>query len=532
MLFNIIPKVIPVIFKSNTFLFIVSSALFYLLKVKYDFLGDYNLRMMQVIKGEILYTEYLTMRFLEFFLFVFGKSGLNEHHLFVIYSCLMGGIYTVLARKVAWTLFDLKRFRYSLFTLLIFTPIILIFCGYIEVYSTPMVFMLWYCFMLVKTIKTPTSKNLILSLIVLLISIASHLLNVALIPSYLLLIIYANNNLRNAICGVQRWIIYVSAFAIVLIGFILALNSKSEFTLPLHGAPSVGYYGFLSFQHFWELMNGFFLAGGIIGIIYFVVIATRIFRMKLKLVESIFITAFLGPSLLLLVTNLQRGSADWDLMAYPFPLLFVSVIYFLYKHADWHKTLVNYILSTSIVFNIINTISWVYIQNGNRSIDKISDMLIGDPGTYYTKLHPKLQLAIIFDLNGLKQEAERMLIDHCDKETKDIKGCLMLLKNYLNKGDKEKSITLAERILIKDPFNPFVYSVLLDLYNNEDSYNYFVSTSRRMFDAFLRKRELFLNSYPKKRYIEIFNFLADIERTAGNNSKVKEIELQINMLDK
>lgn len=521
----------PSFIKGNFFLFIVTAILFYFFRVKYDFLGDYNIRLMQVVKGDILYTEYLTMKTLQYYLFLFKETGFSEHQLFVIYSCLMGGIYAVISRKICIELFAKRNLRYGLFALLLFTPLVLIFCGYVEVYSTPSVCMMAYCLLLIKTIKAPIAKNLFFCFLVLLLSIALHLLNVSLIPSFILLIVHVNDNLKRKISSIKKWKIYLMVSLISVTGFILVFFLKSEFTLPLYGIPEKHYFGFFTVPHFWELFNGFILGGGILVLIYFPIIIHRILKMRLKIEESVFILAFLGPFFILLVTNLQRGSADWDLMCYPFPLLFVSVTYFLSKHSGWNSVIVNYILSTSIAFNLINMLSWIYIHNGNKSIDKISDMLRDDPGTYYTKLSSKIQLAVIFDINGLKNEAENMLIEDCSQQKKEINGCLMLLKNYINNKDEIKAIDLAEQLLRKDPFNPFVYSVLLDLYNNEKSYDDFLRVSRSLFNALNQRPDIFLSSYPRKRYIEIFHFLLDVEKGAGNLSKVKEIELQIKRLE-
>jgi len=80
---------------------ILSVPLFYALRVKYFFLGDFNLRMLQVLKGEMVYTEYLTMQVLYYFSRTGMQLGLDARSCFELFSCLMGGVYVFVSAHIA-----------------------------------------------------------------------------------------------------------------------------------------------------------------------------------------------------------------------------------------------------------------------------------------------------------------------------------------------------------------------------------------------------------------------------------------------
>jgi len=205
---------------------------FYLCRIKYVFLGDLNLRLEQVMRKEFLSTEYLTMKALYYFSRLGAKTSSYEPQtMFKLYSYICGGAFIYIACLLA----DLlgKGALQKLFFLLlhISTGLLLVFCGYIEVYATPVVLLSLYMYLGLRYLKY--KKNFFYVVLSLGLAIASHLLCFAAVPSLIILWYFSHKNNFKFVAGLSHKKIATVITILVLAALLLLLKKGNSFVLTL-----------------------------------------------------------------------------------------------------------------------------------------------------------------------------------------------------------------------------------------------------------------------------------------------------------
>ena len=514
---------------------ILSMFIFYLLRVKYFFLGDFNLRMEQVMRKDFLANEYLTMKLLYYFAALGQKFGYTYQAMFKLYSIICGGLYVFIACLLGDLLGKNSLQKTLLFFTQICTALLLVFCGYIEIYATPIVFLSLYMYFGLRYLQN--NKQFYLVVISLALAISSHLLCLAAVPS-LLVVWYFNNKTKVAFVSKMsnRKLAFLIT-ALILITLTVILKKGNSFVLPLAPPPQFrNYLTFFSFRHFWEIINGQLLACGISFILAFVLLTYTI-RNKIKLPGSLYFLLSLTGCIVLivLISNLHRGSGDWDIMAITATSLnfFTALLIIILFKND--TIIQNYLLTCCIVINAINTGLWIHINHTDKSIQKIEKMLVTDPGTYYSsKITGIVQVSVLYKLNKLWEDMERIGLIACNNaDRNDVRTCVLYAKNLTLRGKSEQARVVFEDVLTRTNISPEAYVFLLDYHGKKKDEAKIIYYLNQLFDAFLIQPDTFLNNQNVKPgiYLRLFGLLYKNELKNNDPKRLSSILITIQRLE-
>lgn len=514
------------------FIAAISVFVFYLLRVKYYFLGDMNLRVGQTMKQEFLFTEYLTMKLLYYFTSFGVKQGHSPEGMFAVYSCLMGGVFVFFSCLIADILTDNKLQKLLFFLCHTGTALLLVFCGYVEVYSTPIALLSAYIYFSLYYLKNNSGFNMVV--LSLLIAIASHLLCVAALPTVFVLYYFKNKSKFKFITSKSNKNIAILLSAALLAALFVLYKVKTGFVLPLSAPASNNkYLTLLSFKHIWEVINGELLCGGISFILVFVLVYIAV-RKKIALpADTYFLLSITGcVFLMVFLANLHRGSGDWDILAFTavsLNLLVASLISNIYKK---NNSSVNYILLAIFGLNSLNAFLWIHINHTDKSIKKIESMLVTDPGTYYaSKLPGMLQLVYMFESNHLLSNAEEMALKTCNTlPAEDVRSCAMYAKMLTDQNKIDEAALFYEDILQKKPYFPNAYLFLMNYFSEKQNNEKAIYYLTRFTDTFMQQPNLFLSYVDPSICTQIFEQAYNIELSKNNTQKLNELKNVISQL--
>lgn len=510
---------------------VASVFVFYELRVKYFFLGDFTLRLEQIMRRDFISTEYLTMRILYWFGSLGFEYGYSPKTMFVFYSCIAGGFYVFFCLHIADLLGETGFQKLFFFFALVGTSMILVFCGYIEVYSTPIVLLTMYIYFGLRYLKF--KRHFALILISLILAVASHLLNLALVPSVFTLWYFNHRSKLKVISSASNKTIASFIGVLVLVAIFLAFNVRNNFVLPITPPKnSIGYMKFFSIEHFWEIVNGQILSCGVSFVLLFVMLFVII--KKKIVIQSLhyFIISIAGCFLLIVIlANLQRGSGDWDIMAFtaiPLNILTLFGINVVYKG---NGKLVTYLQTCVIVLNLLHTGVWIHINHTDKSIGKIEAMLINDPGTYYARFPAILQLGDIYKANKLFSKSDEFYLKACESATaRDVRPCEFYGQGLLDRNKISEARDFYERLLPRLKVVPQAYIFLLQYYErqrNRQKYDYYLE---ELFDSFMLDPNYFLSKSEPKLYLALFERLYKLELPKNNGKRLQEINFTIGKL--
>ncbi len=488
---------------------ILSFLLFYLLNVKYFFLGDFNIRMMQTMKKEFVATEYLTMRLLYSFTTFGAKYGYTHEQLFKLYSYIAGGFFIFISLLIA-DLAGKTTFQKIVFFLAqSCTSLLLVFCGYVEVYATPVVLLSLYIYFGLRYLKS--GKGFLFALLSLILAIGSHVLCLAALPSLLVAWYFNNKTKVSFVNSLRNRDVAFALSSLTLLTLVIAFKAKSGFLLTVSPPPSQPkLLTLFDFRHFWELLNGQILCSGLSIIFIFILLMKSIREKKQLFSEHYFLLSISGCFLLLIVVaNLQRGSGDWDIMAFPavsLNLITGMLIIHLYKT---HIYIAHYLVVVIFCLNALNAFLWLQVNHTDRSIHKIERMLVTDPGTYYTaRITGVIQLALTYTNNKLPREAERAALMACNLGAQDdVRSCVMYAISLKNSGKFEESKVFFEELInTRTPYIYEAYLYILEYCEKKDDGIKFDFYINKFFDSFIQNPNAFISNVNFKPHVMIKMF--------------------------
>lgn len=517
------------------FVFILCSCLsvfvFYLLRVKYYFLGDFNIRLIQTMKKEFLTTEYLSMRLLYIFASLAGKAGFTAEQSFKLYSNICGGLFVFISLLIADLCGKSNFQKLILFLSQVASALVLVFCGYVEIYATPILLLSLYFYFSLRYLKQ--KSGFLMPVLCLGLAIFSHLLCLAAIPS-LVVIYYFNNEqkLRFVSARSNRSIAFW-LFILIFLSLIAAVKIKSGFFLAVSApfnAPRL--LTLFDHRHFWELLNGQILVCGLSFFFVFILLLKSIREKRQLLAEHYFLLGVCGCFLLLLfMANLQRGSGDWDIMSFSavsLNLLVAMLIFHL--HAD-QSIPATYLAVAIFGFNAVNAFLWLQINHSDRSIQKVEGMLTNDPGTYYTtRISGPVQLAFMYKNNKLMTYSQRIARQACNDGDK--KGCTMYGMGLKDLGQLDEAARHFEDVIQnKSPYVLEAYIYLAEYFARKRDYQKLGYYLGMLLDSFTERPDDFINNtnFKKDVMIKLFEALDSIT-PAENIKRKQQITAMINAL--
>jgi hypothetical protein len=519
------------------FLFIglVSVGIFWFFKIKYNFLGDMDIRVQQTVKQEFVDTEALTM-FVMYHIYRLLNSwiSLTGIQTFQWVSYSSGGAFIILALLLADLLMIGKVQKSLFFLFFICLGMLQMFFGYVEVYCLPTVSVVLYLYTGVLYIKYRVSGAV--PVIALLAAIGLHLLSVALIPSLVVLFLYRKY---------EKWIlkrkimilhfIGLQVISIPVIYFAAPKLGMDYFLVPFtKSSNGQQLMTLLSIEHLWEFFNSQMLAGGTGFILFLLILAVSLKKkMKYDMAMWFFATGGLGMLFLAFITNAVRGSGDWDILA--FPSLFYTVFgIYVFIAKPWPKQeehRIRYIIPIFLIFNAMSTAAWVGINASDRSITKIEDMIIGDPGNGYQLLLPDyLSLASNYEANGLEEKMMEILKKSYLQNSQDPRAHYSYAIKLIAQNQTELGLPILENLIIIAPQYPNSYDDLIAFYAKKESSSDLYRIVTKLFFAYLKNPEVFKSVIGKSNLKQAFISLRNLEDSQGNTQRAQYINQVLSQL--
>jgi hypothetical protein len=466
---------------------LVITLLFFLFRVKYDLLGDMDLRVSQSMEGRYITDEYLTMYFMHYLIIFLQKLFLfTPHQIFVFASIVAGFFYSFIGLLIADLLFHDSYTIGIFFLFYICIGTVLVFCGYTEIYAIPAASASLYIYSALLYLKKKV--HIILPFLCLVLTVVLHKEQISLLPSFVFLVTRKLKFLQK----IDTKIIFILFLISIPLIYILNAYLHLQELMPLSKDKQFPQFNtFFSFSYWWELVNSQYISSGTL-IFLFIIILFKAVKGQIQLDEysKFFLIATLFIYSIVVTMNKVRGSGDWDVCS--FPAIYLSMFVAYTALTQW-KIIYSprklfYILSTALLLNAFSCWAWIGLNSGKKSLDKIEDMLLTDPGWYYqAKLPSEGELAVLFDKYGFRDKAlDYFRLNYEKYSSISPAAATNYVKMLMKNKDTDKVIPVLENTVAEHPFFFNGYYLLFKIYQKREQY-----------DLIYNKTKFFITMYDK-----------------------------------
>jgi hypothetical protein len=233
------------------------------------------------------------------------------------------------------------------------------------------------------------------------------------------------------------------------------------------------------------------------------------------------------------VTNKMRGSGDWDICAFPALIYSPFIAYSLFRNAEQSGQFkrLYYTLIIVIVFNFANTLPWIDINAGDKSIRKIAAMLENDPGYYYIRKLPAISnLALSYKANGLQEESLKFFKKVYRKYYNNPRSHLDYASQLMVTNKETEAAAVLNNLIQLEPTISAAYPPLFSIYQNNKQEDRIYSTIDFLFNSFMTKPGTYLSQFDKKDLLNYFGYLYQAEIKNGNTDKANRVAGVLNQL--
>jgi len=523
-------KVVLLIFLAAIFL-----TIFRLFHIKYNFLGDMNIRVRQMENQEYQYTEYATMWSLHLvYDWLHRWFGIRGIQVFQWSSNLFG----VLAVCVSFFLADqLGKNAFQKAVLFIFTiacGTLQFFFGYAEIYPFPALTVFLY--LLSGVLYSKGKVGVIIPILGFLLAVAAHLLSVVFLPSLLFLNIYRHPKVQKVLQkATLRHLVLLVLLAVPAAYWILPMAGQGYYLMAWSRTiDSSTTTTLLSSEHIWEFLNSQLLAAGS----GFVLLILVIFRFlvtgkSLDPTEWFLAITSLFAVLSAFITNAVRGSGDWDILAFPSIAYNVWAMsaYLSHVQTKTEAAKVKSVVIVLLLFNMLSASLWIGINASDRSIKKIESMLTGDPGNYYRETLPtEMSLAFNLEANGLQQESLQYFRIAYERYPRDPRAYYNYATRLLEIQQDSLAFTILEKLVDNFPGYARAYEALIAHYAQRENYQALYRVVVRLFNGYLQNPNYYKSVIPSANLVNWFSYLLQVETANKNQQAVQLIQQQLAQL--
>ena len=489
---------------------------FYLLKTKYIFLGDLDIRAKQIEEGVILNDEYFTMLFFKHiytYLHVkFEYTGLQTIRLF---DYITGSLFIFLSLCIANLLGNsfLKKCAVFLVGTLSCT-IILQFCGYTEIYAFPVLSLICYLFACILHLKG--KAGIYLPFIVLLMGIGFHLLLVCMFPSFIFLF-YRSVLWKYPLFRKRNTIIVLLLVAAPFIYF-----GVSKYAFPKMMSLSTDDSSLMtlfSINHWKEFANSQLLASGIGFFLWLItVLHSLVNRIKYDVIQWFLSISALFIVALMFVFDPHRGAGDWDILAFAAVVYNLSNVYYLISlHDSKIFNNIKYGILMISGFSVLHTSCWLATNKTDASIGWIEAALKDDPAYYYKKSYKnEAMLATLFEANKLYDQSLKWYQIAYTKYANDPRIGHNYVILLVEQNRKKEALVILEDLVNKFPAYPLSYPKLVDLYIENEDYASLINVLSKMEAAYSNNKNLFESRLPKEQINQLLYLLNNLRNMPQN----------------
>lgn len=380
------------------------TALLWLARAKYSFLGDNLLRVQQALAGQSASHDAGVMAFYHHALRLLGATDLESgRQVFVGISVACGLVYAWSALRLAMLLAGLRsdggasRHALWIYLAILAGGSSLLFAGYVEVYPPIVALLMAATWLGVRALHRAEFPWMAIALV--LGAAALHRVAALWIP----FVLYSAARSR----AVPRAHLFSAALSLAAFLACVFLAGRTGLLLPIWPTPDRP-YAWLSVPHLSDFLNAQAL-GSLAALVLAPIAAVRFWRGSSNEafhrtsngvptgIAAALLLAWLPPTIALAFFRPILGATDWDLLALsaPFGLIFAV------GTLDFGR-----LARTLIVVTALQTSLWLASFASDASIIQIRDLVETDRADYF-KSHPApLHLSFVYASNGLR-DAQR-----------------------------------------------------------------------------------------------------------------------------
>lgn len=486
--------------------------LFYLLEIKYIFLGDMDIRAKQIEQGEIITDEYFTMVFFKHaYIFLHEKLNFTGIQTVRFFDYITGTLFIFVSLCISNLLGNTFLKKLAVFcTAILSLTILLQFCGYAEIYAFPVLFLSLYLFTCILHLKGKAS--VFVPLIVLLFGLGVHLMLACMLPS-LLFLFYRDKLWKHELFRKRN-----TFFILILIAIPFVYVAYRKFGIRIMLPLSPGENNLLtmfSIAHYKEFLNSQLLASGIGFLIWIAtIIYTLVYRIKYDAVQWFFLIASVSIVGLMFVFNGVRGTGDWDIFSFAAVVYnLANASYFLMLHDKKLCKNIKYGLLMISGFSVLHTSMWIATNKTDASIEWVENAFATDPANYYKKsINNEAMIAAMFAANNLTDRALKWNKQAYLNNRSDPNMGFNYANELLKYDKKDEAYAILEKLTADFPFYPLPYPVLINAYITSQNYNALYNLLIRMKTAYEQYPEAFTSRLPKEQIESYFNILNELSQ--------------------
>jgi hypothetical protein len=491
------------------FMGIVAGICFRLLKIKYIFLGDTDLRAKQIEEGITLETEYLTMYSLKYaYLWLHEKFAFTGVQTIRLFNYISGGLFVFLSLCMADLLGKSLLKKLSVFFMATLSlAALLIFCGYTEIYAMPAFFLLAYLYAALLYLERKTS--VFIPVCVLLTGIGFHMMLVALLPSLFYLVYF--KALRKYPFFRQKWTL--PGLAVIAAPFLYVAFNKfaSPMMLPLQN--DGGLLTLFSFAHYVELFNSQILCAGIGFLVWLTtLVLSVVHKINYDAKLWFFQIASLSLAGLLFVFRMDRGSGDWDICSFA-PIVYnaANACFLLAAYEQKRYRNIKYGILLIAGFSVLHTSAWIYTNKSDASIPWLEAAFSTDPAGYYkTSFAGESMLTAVFAANGLHEHALKWGKKAWLKYPNDHRTGYNYANQLIGMNRIREGYAIMEQSLKTFPGYALPYTRLIAYYVEIKDYNALYRVLLQMEQVYGQMPEAFTGRLSREQIDQYFNMLSQL----------------------
>jgi len=450
------------------------ALLFYLFKVKYDLLGDMDLRVSGSVEGKYISDEYFVMYFMHYLNIVLhGLFNVSPHQTFVIASIGAGFFFSFIGLLIADLLFKDTFSLVIFFLFYIAIGNLLVFCGYTEIYAIPAASAALYMYTALLYLKK--KGNIILPFLCMVLAVMLHKEQISVLPSFIFIATRRFKFVQKLNIKIILILFLISIPAIYILNALFHIQYLNLLK-PDSQSPHVPLL--LSFSYFWEFFNSQYISSGAL-IFLFILLLVKALQGQIQLDDysKFFLIATFFIYSIVFTMYKMRGSGDWDVCSFPAIYLSMFVAYTVLKQGKiiYSPKKLFYIVSTILLLNTFNSWAWIGINHREESLSKIKDMLFtdSDPIHFSKQWFPQeLELARYYQEHGSKDSALKYYKLSYEKYSAANRGAVTNYASVLMmRKDTDTAVSVNEKAITLYPNFMDSYETLFLIYQKRKQYD-------------------------------------------------------------
>jgi hypothetical protein len=484
---------------------------FHALQVKYVFLGDMDLRVKQIEKGEFLRDEYLAMYMLK--LICTGMSQIGEYtcmQVVVLFSNVAGALFLFISLLIADAIGKNVLQKIAFFTISALSiGALMQFCGYVEIYTSALLVLQLYLYLSVLHLQRKI--NIIFPVLALLLAIGTHLMMISLLPS-LFFLFYRNVLWKHPFFRKKTTFYLLAAVAVPFLYYAITHFGLSKMLPFVPGEK--GFMTMFSVAHYKEFINSQLLGGGLVFIIWAAVLLFYAFhKIKFTAFHWFYTLSSLSITGLLFVFIALRGSGDWDILSFGAVVNNAATAFLL---LDLHRRgivkNIKYGICVMAFFAVMHSSFWIATNASDKSIGWVEKAFEKDPAGYYKgSFSNESMLGAVFSANNLTEKSlyweKTAYLRHQEDPRTGFNYANVLIKA----GRSEEAIQIYETSVTRFPAYPLPYAQLVNIYLNNKNYEALYRLLLKMETTYQNNPGAFTSRFSQEQIDSYFELLKQLQ---------------------